>query len=358
MIQKPWKRLLLVLGILFMKCRLQVFVPGANLNERKLVQTPLSAEGKAHNRRDSRQSSSLVLDVVHVVPRYPVDDILLTDLNHSDLVLPFGNWAMCEATNEAPKLRAEILSGLRLLVLLRTTVEKPASGYGTTKKVFNVPFLVDTGSPQTFLCEDDYKILGIEAARNVYIEDVPCRPQISTEHFMDINLLGTDVLKKTSLFVDYTNLTLHLGFFDQGGMGLKLSARLVYGVSFKIVYLHLILSYACICSHANWRCCSLPSFCQITGSFLALLPARWYWNPDQSHLGAPTSRGLQMSAYRPQFKCRVFYSLYRFQKLLKKMPFNNILPQVQSIKLMYFFPLHDFQNRTQSRSLLFMECSS
>ena len=93
-----------------------------------------------------------------------------------------------------------------LLVLLRT-VEKPVSGYGTKKKLFNVPFLIDTGSPQTFLCEDDYKILGIEAARNVYIEDVPCRPQISTEHFMDINLLGTDVLKKTSLFVDYTNLT-------------------------------------------------------------------------------------------------------------------------------------------------------
>ena len=92
------------------------------------------------------------------------------------------------------------------VVLLRT-VEKPVSGYGTKKKLFNVPFLIDTGSPQTFLCEDDYKILGIEAARNVYIEDVPCRPQISTEHFMDINLLGTDVLKKTSLFVDYTNLT-------------------------------------------------------------------------------------------------------------------------------------------------------
>ena len=240
MIQKPWKQLLLVLGILYMKCRLQVFVPRAILNERQLVQTPLAAEGKAgeHNRSDSRQSSPLVLDVVRTVPRYPVDDILLTDLNHDDLVLPFGSWAMSEATNETPRARADMANaGLRLLVLLRTTVEEPASGDGTIrKKVFNVPFLVDTGSPQTFLCKDDYKILGIEAACFVYIEDVPCRPQISTEYFMDINLLGTDVLRKTSLFVDYTKFTVHLGFFDRGGMGLKLSAGLVYSVSLKIVF--------------------------------------------------------------------------------------------------------------------------
>ena len=69
------------------------------------MQRPLSGEGKAHNRRDSRQSSSLVLDVV-LVPRYP--DIL-TDLNHSDVL---GNWSMCEATNETPQLRAEISSGV------------------------------------------------------------------------------------------------------------------------------------------------------------------------------------------------------------------------------------------------------
>ena len=227
MIQKPWKRLL-VLGILFMKCRLQVFVPGGNLNEGKLVQT----------KRFQRTIDVMAHVNLHrwfwMWPTFRADD---SGWHPTDRPYPF-----------------------RLLVLLRTTVEKPARGCGTTRKVFNVPFLLDTGSSQIFLCEDDYKILGIEAARNVYIEDVPCRPQISTEHFMDIKLLGTDVLKKTFLFVDYTNLTLHLGFFDQGGMGMKLSARLVYSVSFKIVYLHLILSYACICSHANWPCCNLPSF--------------------------------------------------------------------------------------------------
>ena len=56
--------------------------------------------------------------------------------------------------------------------------------------------------------------------------------------------------------------------------------------------------------------------------------------------------------------CWIKIIISRFQKLLKKMPFNNILPQVQSIKLMHFFPLHDFQNRTQSRSSLFLGFSS
>ena len=49
--------------------------------------------------------------------------------------------------------------------------------------------------------------------------------------------------------------------------------------------------------------------------------------------GETTSRRLRPAAYPPQFKSRVFYSLYRFQKLVKKMPFNNILPQVQSINI-------------------------
>ena len=48
----------------------------------------------------------------------------------------------------------------------------------------------------------------------------------------------------------------------------------------------------------------------------------------QTGMGAPTPKGLHQSAYLPQFKSRFFYSLYRFQKLLEKMPFNIIPPQV------------------------------
>ncbi|OLP79948.1 hypothetical protein AK812_SmicGene39700 [Symbiodinium microadriaticum] len=122
---------------------------------------------------------------------------------------------MKQDIGEEPPVRADIAQGLRLLVLLRLTVEK-ASEYKSVKKTFFVPFLLDTGSPQTFLCKDDYDKLGIGDARNTYIEGKFANPCISSGHFEDINLLGTDVLRKTNLFVDYQAGKLHLGFFDQG----------------------------------------------------------------------------------------------------------------------------------------------
>ena len=63
----------------------------------------------------------------------------------------------------------------------------------------------------------------------------------------------------------------------------------------------------------------------------------------QTGMGVPTPKGLHQSAYLPQFKSRFFYSLYRFQKLLEKMPFNIMPPQVLPKELMHFFRLHDFQ---------------
>ena len=49
----------------------------------------------------------------------------------------------------------------------------------------------------------------------------------------------------------------------------------------------------------------------------------------QTGMGAPTSKGLHLSAYMSQFR-RLFFSMRRFQKLLEKMPFNIIPPQVLS----------------------------
>ena len=58
----------------------------------------------------------------------------------------------------------------------------------------------------------------------------------------------------------------------------------------------------------------------------------------------------------PQFKVDCFLNMYRFQKLLKKMPFNIIPLQVlyESSR----FPLHVKRNRTRSRSWLLIGCSS
>ncbi|CAE7661569.1 unnamed protein product [Symbiodinium microadriaticum] len=124
--------------------------------------------------------------VVYYVPQFPVDEVLLPDLSHSHLVSPFGDWAMKEDTGEELPIRADISQGFRLVVLLRLTVEK-ASGYKSVKKTFYVPFLLNTGSPQTFLCKDHYDKLGIGDARNTYIEGSFANPCISSGQFEDIN---------------------------------------------------------------------------------------------------------------------------------------------------------------------------
>ena len=69
-------------------------------------------------------------------------------------------------------------------------------------------------------------------------------------------------------------------------------------------------------------------------------------------MGAPTSRGLHLSAYMPQFKSRLYYSMYRLQKLLKKMPFNNILPQVQSRKMDAFLSSARFPKQSTSEIIV------
>ena len=53
----------------------------------------------------------------------------------------------------------------------------------------------------------------------------------------------------------------------------------------------------------------------------------------------------------PQFM-RLFFSMRRFQKLLKKMPFNNILPQVQSIKVDAFLCIARFPKQNTMKVMV------
>ena len=164
---------------------------------------------------------------------------------------------------------------------------------------------------------------------------------------------------------DYTTtLTLHLGWpLTKARWGWSCFPRLVVLVYlFRIVYLHLMFSYAWHlfpCKTGNLL--QSPFFLrvaeigQITGSFLAWLPARWYWNPDQSHFKLRED----LSTYLPQFKSRLLqiHSLYRFQKLVKKMPFNNILPQV--VCKSWCISFHGMLSKTKrSGSWFFLGCSS
>jgi len=62
-------------------------------------------------------------------------------------------------------------------------------------------------------------------------------------------------------------------------------------------------------------------------------------------MGQTAAAGLHRSAYLPQFKSCLFDSMNRFQKLLKKIPFNNVLPQVQSIKVDVFLSIALFSKQ-------------
>ena len=72
----------------------------------------------------------------------------------------------------------------------------------------------------------------------------------------------------------------------------------------------------------------------------------------QTGMGAPTPKGLHQSAYLPQFKSRLFYSMYRFQKLVKKMPFNSIPPQVQSINIGAFLSTARFPKQRTNKVMV------
>ena len=108
----------------------------------------------------------------------------------------------------------------RLLALLKVTSTK-YSQVSKTREVVEkwVVFLVDTGSPATFFNDATYTAMqfgGENAAVGNVAGVLFPRPQRSTNHFKDINLLGTDVLEKGTLIVDYPvgNFTWETGFIQ------------------------------------------------------------------------------------------------------------------------------------------------
>ena len=62
---------------------------------------------------------------------------------------------------------------------------------------------MDTASRQTYFNKKTAEKLNLESANLVLVDDVKVRYQISGNHFQDLNLLGTDVLGKGVLHIDY-----------------------------------------------------------------------------------------------------------------------------------------------------------
>lgn len=86
----------------------------------------------------------------------------------------------------------------------------------------NVHFLVDTGSPSTYICEEVYKsfkatIWNTSSPHSVLINNKATQvflPPVNS-HFTDVNVLGMDYLNtyRTKLIIDLENHYISLSFF-------------------------------------------------------------------------------------------------------------------------------------------------
>ena len=78
-------------------------------------------------------------------------------------------------------------------------------------QIKNIHFLVDTGSPKTFLCEEvlnSYKLFIVDPKGPIPVRLNKRQISVSVSkdrHFSDLNILGTDFLNthRAKLFVDF-----------------------------------------------------------------------------------------------------------------------------------------------------------
>ena len=133
----------------------------------------------------------------------PVDDVFLSDLNGTYFFnqTKFHDEIHTQVkSNPLPDREiSEISPTDRLLVLLPTKTTK-------TGEELWVPYLIVTGSPQTFLTNRTRFALNIpdySLHYEIYIAGVKIRFGCSTNRFEDINILGTDILSRGNLVVSY-----------------------------------------------------------------------------------------------------------------------------------------------------------
>mmetsp|Transcript_51111 Transcript_51111/g.94594 ORF Transcript_51111/g.94594 Transcript_51111/m.94594 type:complete len:270 (+) Transcript_51111:64-873(+) len=138
----------------------------------------------------------LVLDQVPALT-LPIDDVMLQDLSYEDLAKCFTD-SYTTSLAVTPVLRGHITGSLRCIVLLQVSAHTGGNITG-----LRIPFLLDTGSPGTYLCAADSRKLGADHADFVRIEGHLVNVQPSSSHFEEINLVGTDILKKYKVSIDY-----------------------------------------------------------------------------------------------------------------------------------------------------------
>ena len=133
-------------------------------------------------------------------------DILISDINESDIMLignelEYSNLSESVADADFPVTGTFYGDNLRIFVPL--TVRKK-------NKCVWVLFLLDTGSPHTFLMPDTYDLLGFQGSipnvTQVSINGISLAVSPSHGHFHNINLLGQNFMKaaQIDLNLDYS----------------------------------------------------------------------------------------------------------------------------------------------------------
>lgn len=146
-------------------------------------------------------SNSKVVDV----KKY---DILLSDIVGETISgLEIDGVKHLSSADDISPATLDSLKGLffgpydRVLVMARLSKKK--------KQCINAIMLVDTGSPFTFLTEETFKAIGINIQDqpgdhcDIQINGERTTVSVSTAHFQDVNVLGSNFLRMCEVFLDY-----------------------------------------------------------------------------------------------------------------------------------------------------------
>jgi len=137
------------------------------------------------------------------VNKGPIDDVLLSDLSWQTLInmKPIRELGVFQPVKDPKKKFLFVVKEtLRTLAMLPV---QSRSYNGPTTTLW-VPFVVDTGSGRTYFNKATMSVLRMNEPNVVTLVDgVPVDLHESGSHFEDINLLGTDVLGRGVLHIDY-----------------------------------------------------------------------------------------------------------------------------------------------------------
>src|SRR6266498_4020162 len=163
------------------------------------------------------------LDLVPVVDdMYPADkyDILLTDVNSTDIHEEISKKLNIEYLSNSYSAELEEVNGIIFGLNYRIFLSLPVKVKKETK---NIHFLLDTGSPRTYICEEalnSFKATIVNRTyKTVLVNNRPIivLPPPSGSHFTDVNVLGMDYLQTfhAKVTMDFENKQFSIFFGKQ-----------------------------------------------------------------------------------------------------------------------------------------------